>query len=314
MAAGVVTLLVASVLIFGATSKLPGDVANAALGQRASAESLEHLRQELGLERPFTTQYVDWLGGLVTGDLGDSALKIGQGAKDAPITEAIKDPLRNSAILGLLIAIVFIPLSLIIGTFAGLRAGKPSDHAITVASLGLIALPEFVLAALLVLVFFTWLNWLPPVALVPEGESPLNHLDDLALPVMTMATIMTAVSVRQIRAGVIETMGRPYVAMARLNGFPERWVIVRAILRNAMATSVQILIQGIQYLLGGLIIVEAVFSYPGIGKFLVDAVTNRDIPEVQAVAMLIGVFAIGLNILADLIVLFLVPKLRTSLS
>lgn len=312
--AGIATLLVASLLVFLATATLSGDVANAALGQRASPEALADLRAKLGLERPLPERYLDWLGGLVTGDLGDSALKIGQGAEDAPITDAIKTPLRNSLVLAALVALVMLPLSLAIGVFLGLRAGRPVDHAVTVASLGLIAMPEFVLASLFVLVFFTWLDWLPPVALFPEADSPLSHLDVLVLPVLTLTTILTAVSVRMIRAGVIEVIGRPYVAMARLNGLPERRVVLGAVLRNAMATSVQVLVQSLQYLLGGIIIIEAVFSYPGLGKLLVDAVTNRDIPSVQAVAMLIGAIAIALNIIADLIVILLVPKLRTTLS
>jgi peptide/nickel transport system permease protein len=310
--AAIATLLVASVVIFLATELLPGDPASVVLGRNANAAALQALRARLGLEHSLAYQYVHWLSGVLHGDLGNSATQLAQGATSAPISSLLGSPLINSALLAALTTILMIPLSLLFGVWSGIRAGRAADHAISVASLALASLPEFVVGAILLLVFFDALHLLPPVALVPPGTSPLAHPDALVLPVLTLLMITCGWAIRQIRAGVVEVGEHPYVAMARLNGFSERRVVWRYVVRNALAASVQVVAQNIQYLLGGIIVVESVFAYPGVGKLLVDAVGSRDFREVQAIAMIVAAFYVAVNILADLAVILLVPKLRTG--
>ncbi|MGH3585104.1 MAG: ABC transporter permease [Pseudonocardia sp.] len=310
--AAVATLFVASVLIFAATQLLPGDAASAAMGKAANPAAVAELRHRLGLDQSVFAQYGDWLWSFVRGDLGDSAVALAGGATSAPVSEVIAEPLANSAILAVVTIVLTVPLTLGLGVLTGLRVGAITDHVLSTVSLALVALPEFVLAALLILLFFNGFDLLPPVALVASGESPLSRPAALVLPILTLLIIGVAVGMRQVRAGVAEVKERQYVTTARLNGVPERRVVRHYIVRNSVATSVQMLAQHIQYLLGGIILVEVVFAYPGIGKLLVSAVTARDFTEVQAITMIIGACYVALNILADLAVVFLVPKLRTT--
>jgi peptide/nickel transport system permease protein len=200
---------------------------------------------------------------------------------------------------------------MVMGIASGVRPGSARDHLISTTSLALVAVPEFVLGTLLIVIFFSQLNVLPPVSLVPPGESPLAHPKLLVLPVLTLLGAVSASTVRMIRAGMIQALGRNYVTMARLNGIAERRVILRYGLRNALAPSVQIIAQNIQYLFGGIIVVESVFSYPGIGTALVAAVNARDVSVVEAIAVILAAIYIALNVVADMIVIFLVPKLRS---
>jgi peptide/nickel transport system permease protein len=201
---------------------------------------------------------------------------------------------------------------MVLGVIAAVRAGKPSDHVISLGSLAVISLPEFVVGSMLVLIFFSWLDVLPSVSLVPPGTSPLDKPEALVLPVLTLLGVTLAASIRMVRAGMLEALRTDYVEMARLNGFAERTVVRRYALRNALAPSVQVFAQNIQYLVGGIIIVEYLFAYPGLGKELVDAVAVRDVREVQSLAIFIAAFYILVNILADLLVIVLVPRLRTA--
>ena len=264
----------------------------------------------MGLDRPASTRYAHWLKGFVHGDLGDSAVAIAQGSNHAPIWHLISGPLKNSAILAAITALVMIPLSVALGTLAAVRAGRPTDHLISLGSLAAVSMPEFVVGSLLVAVFFVGLHLLPPVAIVPPGGDPLSHPKQLVLPVVTLLFASMAAGIRMVRAGTFEVLQTEYVQTARLNGLPERRVIMRYALRNALAPSVQVLAQNLQYLVGGVIVVEAVFAYPGIGSQLVNAVQIRDVTVVQSVAMLIAVVYVLINLVADLIVMLLVPKLR----
>jgi len=310
--AAVLTLLAVSVLVFLGTEVLPGDAAGAVLGRSAAPEQLEELRTEMGLDRPAAERYLDWLGGLVQGDLGNSAAGYAQGA-ELPIWDQIRPRVANSMWLALITALLVVPISLVLGVTAARRAGRPADHAISIGALAVISLPEFVIGSALILVFFTWLDWLPPVALIPPGESALSHPKALVLPVLALLGATLAASIRMVRAGMIDVLRSDYVEMARLNGVRERTVVWRRALRNALAPSVQIFAQNIQYLVGGIIVIEYLFTYPGVGKELIDAVAIRDVRAVQSIAMFIATITILLNLLADLIVLLLVPRLRTEL-
>ena len=306
----VAALLAASVLIFAAVQVLPGSAASAVLGRNATPAAVRVLTHRMGLDRPTPTRYADWLRGFVQGDLGDSAVAVAQGAHHAPIWHLISGPLENSAILAAITAFLMVPLSLGLGALAAVRAGKPTDHLISLGSLAAVSLPEFVTGSLLVAVFFVGLHVLPPVSIVPPGANPLSHPKQLVLPVATLLFASLAAGIRMVRAGMFEILQTDYVQAARLNGVPEARVILRYALRNALAPSVQVLAQNLQYLVGGVIVVEAVFAYPGIGSQLVSAVQNRDVTVVQSVAMLIAVIYVIINLLADLVVMLLVPKLR----
>ena len=305
-----IALLIASVLIFLGTSVLPGDAASVVLGRGATPAAVARLNKQMHLDKPLVNQYSTWLTGFVHGDLGNSSVGLAQGEKSAPVWPLISSAVQNTLILALVTAFFMIPLSLGLGALAAIYAGRPADHIISVATLAAIALPEFVIGSLLVGVFFVWLDWLPPVALIPPGDNPLDHPTKLVLPVATLLFASLAAGVRMVRAGMVETLQTEYVQTARLNGLAERWVLWRYAMRNALAPSVQVLAQNLQWLIGGIIITENVFAYPGIGSLLVTAVGNRDEGVVQSVAMLIAVVYVVLNLVADLIVMLLVPRLR----
>jgi peptide/nickel transport system permease protein len=297
--------------VFAGTEVLPGDAAGAVLGRTAAPEQLAELREQMGLDRPAVERYGDWLAGLLRGDLGNSAAGYAQGS-ERPIWNEISGEIGNSLILALVSALVLIPVSLALGVAAAVRAGRPADHAISAASLAVISLPEFIIGSLLILLFFSWLGVLSPVSLIPPGESPLSYPKELVLPILTLVGATLAASIRMVRAGMIEALRTDYVQMARLSGFRERTVVLRYALRNALAPSVQVFAQNIQYLVGGIIVVEYLFAYPGLGRELVEAVAIRDVREVQSVAVVIAAVYIALNIVADLLVVLLVPKLRTA--
>ena len=306
----ILALFVASIVIFAGTVLLPGDAASVVLGRNATPENVAKLNAQMGLDKPAYQEYIDWVTGLVHGDLGDSAVGLAQGEKSAPVWDLISDPVKNSLILAAIAALFMIPLSLGLGAIAAVYAGKPVDHVISLGSLAAIALPEFVIGSLLIGVFFVGLDWLPPVAIVPPGGDPLSDPTKLVLPVATLLLASLAAGIRMVRAGMIEVLQAEYVQTARLNGLAEKRVLVRYAMRNALAPSVQVLAQNLQWLIGGIIITETVFAYPGIGSNLVTAVGNRDVTLVQSVAMLIAVVYVLVNLVADLIVLLLVPKLR----
>lgn len=313
IAAGLGTLLVTSLLIFLATNALPGNVAEAVLGKHADPTTTQLLENRLGLDEPLLQRYLDWLEGLVHGDLGESAAVLSQGGADPSVASIIATPMLNSFLLALLVLALLIPLALLIGTISALRAGRPTDYALSYSSLVLASLPEFVLGTFLIQIFFAQLGLLPPLALVQPGESPLAHPDALVLPVLTLLGVSLAFSSRQVRAGVIEALRQNYVVVARLNGIRERRVVWRYALCNALATTIQTFAQTILYLFGGIVVVEALFNYPGIGRELVQAVSVRDVPEVQGIMLVLTALYIAVNIVADFLVVLLVPKLRTGM-
>jgi len=312
LAAGVVTLLLVSVLLFVGTNVLPGDVAKAVLGRDSTPAGLAQLRHELHLERPATQRYWDWLSGFVRGDLGDSVAGQAVSGQPTPISGLIGDRVKNTAVLALATVLLMIPLSIGLGVLAATRAGRLADHLISTTSLAVISLPEFVTGTLLVLLIAVWLRWLPGVSLIPIGETVFSNLRILILPVLTLLAASLAQTIRMVRAGMLEVLRSDYVEWARLSGHPERDVVLRYALRNALAPTVQVIALNVQWLVGGIVVTEYVFGYPGLGQALVQAVTVRDVPYVLSVGMLIAVVYISLNVLADLLVVLLVPKLRTA--
>jgi peptide/nickel transport system permease protein len=306
LAIGVALLALVSVLVFAATQILPGDAASAILGRSATPAQKAIYRRQLGLDQPLPEQYWRWISHVLRGDLGRSV------ANQVPVTSFISARAGKSLVLALAALIVLLPVSVAFGVLAGIRRDRAVDHTISVTSLALIALPEFVTATFLIAFIAVALKWLPPTSIVETG-GVLSNPTVLVLPVLTLCLTATPYVIRMVRSGVSETMSADYVQMARLSGIPERRVVWRHALRNAMAPTVQVLALTLQYLIGGIVIVETVFAYPGLGQGLVQAVIARDIPTVQGVAMLLAAVYIVINIVADVIVVLLIPKLRTSL-
>jgi peptide/nickel transport system permease protein len=307
LVAAVVLCFLLSVLVFVGTQVLPGDAAQAVLGRNANPEAVEQVRAELELDRPVVGQYTSWLGGILRADPGESL------AARRPVADLIAGSVINTIILAGVTLAVLIPLALVLGVLAGVRPGRSLDHLISGGTLILISLPEFVIGTLLALALAVELGWLPPVSIVPPGESPLQNPEILVLPALTLVLVGLAYTVRMVRAGVAEAMEREFVHAARLNGVPERRLVWRYVLPNALAPAVAVIALTMQWTVGGAVIVETVFQYPGMGLALVQAVSVRDIPTVQAVALLIGVTYVLINLAADIVTLLLVPRLRTSL-
>lgn len=310
IAVAAVVLLVVSLLIFGLVEILPGDAATlkgaGLILEGADPAQVESVRREFGLDRPATERYWDWLTGLLDGDLGRSLLAA------RPVTDIIGDRLGNTLVLGACTLIVAIPLALLLGVLAGTREGRRLDGAITGTSLAIVAIPEFVLAAVLIVVFSFWLGLFPPISLLPGGESPLAHPSILALPVFTLATGTAAFGARFVRASVADVMRSRYVEMARLNGVPERRLILRDVLPNALAPSVQVLAALTGVLVGGAVLVETIFAYPGLGATFASSVSSQDVPVVEGLGMLIAAVLVTAYTLADLGLILLIPKLRTT--
>jgi peptide/nickel transport system permease protein len=304
--AGAALLVVVSALIFGFTELLPGNAAYAILGRNATPAALAAVSRQLGLNQPSAVRYFHWLSGFVHGNLGISL------TANLPVSTLIGGRIANTVILAGLALAVLIPLALLLGVVAGTNAGKAIDHVISTVSLAGIAIPDFIVATLLIYFFAVTLKQFPPVSLVPTGETPFDHPSILVLPAATLVIVGLAYMVRMVRAGMIDTMSAEYVQLARLNGLSERRVVFRHALRNALAPTVQVTALTLQWLVGGIFIVETIFAYPGIGQGLVEAVIARDVPMIQSTAMLIAIFYVAVNIAADVIVVLLIPKLRTG--
>ena len=306
---GLVTLVLVSVIVFAATQLLPSDPARAILGRSATPEALKALRRELHLNQPATQQYLHWLGGLVRGNLGTSL------AAREPVSSLIGKRIENSAFLMLFAALISVPLSIVLGATAARRRDGPFDHATSVLMLALAALPEFVVGiALVVLLATSVFHVLPAVSLIPPNDLPLSHIKELVLPTITLVVAVTPYIARIMRASMVEVLESDFVEMARLKGMSERKVVWRHAVPNAIAPAVQVIALNLAYLAGGIVVVEFVFSYPGIGAAFVDAVANRDLPVIQALAILIAAVYVVLNVLADITTILVSPRLRTSLK
>ncbi|MFE7422171.1 ABC transporter permease [Rhodococcus sp. NPDC057529] len=309
--AGIATVFAASALVYAAIMVLPGDVATVILGRNATPERIAEVEAQLNLDAPVYERYFQFLGDLFTGNLGYSTAGLVQGVQ-IPVADIIGPAFANSAVLAAVTMILFIPLALGLGLLTGIRAYKPTDHVVSMTSLAISALPEFLVASALITIFFSWLGWLPPISAIPAGDVALSHPDMMALPVLTLLTVSLAFGSRMLRATVIDVMAQDYVTMARLSGFPAREVIRKYVLPNSLVSTVQIFAQQLQYLIGGIIVVEAVFNYPGIGSTLVRAIAVRDTQEIVVIATILAATYILINLVADLICIVLDPKIRTA--
>lgn len=306
---GLLTLLLVSVVVFAATQALPSDTARAILGREATPERLAALREQLNLNRPAVVQYGSWLGGVVTGDMGDSLV-----AKQ-PVTKLLSGRVKNSAVLVSLAALISIPLALIFGSLSGLLRDRGFDTVVSLGSLTLAALPEFVVGIILVLLFATQvIHLFPAVALLNPNASIFGQLKMLVLPSMTLVLAVAPYIVRTLRASMIEVLESDYIQMARLKGMPERTVLGRHALPNAIVPAIQVIALNLAWLAGGVVVVEYLFNYPGIGSALMDAVSNRDLPVIQAITLLIAALYVVFNLTADILTILVSPRLRTGLQ
>ncbi|WHX15854.1 ABC transporter permease [Streptomyces malaysiensis subsp. malaysiensis] len=310
---GIITLFALSLLVFLATAVLPGDAASSMLGKQATGPALKTMRHAMGSDQPLISQYGHWLSGLLHGDLGNTAAGYAAGGQ-VSVWSQISGKLGHSLIIAGMAFVPIVVLSVLVGVYTALKAGRWQDQLLTTVTLVPAALPEFVLGTVLLAVLFTWLDFLPPVSFVVPGTSPLSNPATLVLPILTLVGVTVGPAARMIRAGMLEALEADTVTVARLNGLREGRVVRRYALRNALAPSIQVFALIAQYLIGGLLIVENLFGYPGIGKELVDAVTIHDNLEVQSVTMLLAAFYVAVTIVADLLVMIVVPKLRTGAS
>jgi peptide/nickel transport system permease protein len=307
LALGLLTLWLVSLLVFGATLALPGDAAQAILGREATPERLAALREQLHLDESVVTQYIEWLGGILTGDLGDSA------ATQEPVGDLLSDRVGNSLFLVAVSAAVAIPLSILIGVWTAMKRDRPVDHVVSTTSLILASLPEFVIGIALILLFATEVfHAFPAVSLLGPGQKAWDDPEVVVLPAATLILAVVPYISRIMRGSMVEVLESEYVTMATLKGLPRRTVIWRHAVPNAIVPAIQVTALQLAYLAGGVVVVEFVFSYPGIGAALVEAVGNRDMPVVQAVTMLAAGIYVGLNILADVATILVTPKLRTA--
>jgi peptide/nickel transport system permease protein len=307
LALGLLTLWLVSLLVFAATLALPGDAAQAILGREATPERLAALRDQLHLDEPVVTQYLKWLGGILTGDLGDSA------ATQQPVSELLSDRVGNSLFLVVVSAVVAVPLSIFVGVWTAMRRDRPVDHVVSTTSLILASLPEFVIGIALILLFATEVSQiLPAVSLLGPGEKVWDDPKVVVLPAATLVLAVVPYISRIMRGSMVEVLESEYVTMATLKGLPRRTVIWRHAVPNAIVPAIQVTALQLAYLAGGVVFVEFGFSYPGIGAALVEAVGNRDMPVVQTVTMLAAGIYVGLNILADVATILVTPKLRTA--
>jgi peptide/nickel transport system permease protein len=307
---GVLTLLLVSVVVFFATQALPGDTARAILGQEATnSVRYEALRAKLGLDEPLFEQYADWLSAVVRGDFGESLVQEG-----TPVSTLLEDRIVNSAVLVALAAIISIPLSILIGVLSALWRDSKFDTAANLGNLTLAAVPEFVIGIVLILLFATsFLSWFPAVSRL-DPEVPLSsQLELFVLPAITLALAVAPYVTRILRASMIEVLESEYVAMARVKGLSRRRILWRHAFPNAIPPAIQVIALQLAWLAGGVVVVEYVFGFSGIGQALIDAVANRDMPVVQALCLLIASVYVVLNLVADIVTILVSPRLRTGL-
>lgn len=302
---GLATVALVSVLIFAAVEALPGDACTAILERDAHGAMLEACRKEMGLERPAHARYLGWVAGVLRGDLGKTA------SGEHAIAEIVGPRARNSLVLAAAATLLGIPLAILLGILTALLRDRQAD--IWISSLAILAMtiPEFVSATVLILIFSVWLGWLPGVVLVSPNAPLSALLPQIVLPVVAVTLVLTAHILRMVRSSVIEVMASDYVQMARLKGVPYWQMVFRHVLPNALPPAINVVALTIAWLLGGLVVIEIVFNYPGLGRQMIESITKRDLPVVQAIALILAGVYVGVNLAADLLTLVFNPRLRT---
>jgi peptide/nickel transport system permease protein len=298
------TILLTSLIIFFITQMLPGDVARVVLGREAGEEALAAFRETYGLNDPLVIQYGRWLGNFITGNWGESL------STRTAIYPVVMERLGNSLLLAGMTMLMAVPLAIFLGVMAGLNEDKLIDNSISVGSLAVVGLPEFVTGLVLIQIFSRWLGWLPANSSIRADATFSEKLPMLILPAITAMLVLLAYIARLTRAGVVEELKRPYVRTATLKGLPRRTVIGKHVLRNALLPTITVIAISFGWLISGLIVIENVFNYPGLGRLLVFAIDRRDLPLMQAITMITVVAFVLANLVADLIYAWLNPRIK----
>jgi len=299
-------LLIVSALIFWILEVLPGDVASRIMGRDATPETLALLRAKLHLNDPAITRYLRWLGGMATGDFGTAL------TSSRPIVQILEPRIFNTVLLAGYAFLLYLPMALIPALIQAVRRDRPTDHALSAVTLVLLSMPDFLIATLLLVTFVVTVPLLPAISLVDQSSTALEYFRAMTLPAVTLAVVMAVYAVRMLRDNLIEVLSSDYVRMAELKGLSRRKVLLRHALPNALVPTLNITALNLAYLIGGVVVVEKVFSYPGFGSLLVDSLQLRDLPLIEATVLIAAAVYIAANLLADIGAILLNPRLRAS--
>ena len=300
------TLLLVSGVIFVILEVLPGDVASRILGRDATPETLALVRAQLHLNDPAVERYLRWLGGMVSGDFGTAL------TSSRPITRILAPRIFNTVLLAGYAFLIYLPLALVPALIQAIWRDRPLDHTLSVVTLVLLSMPDFLIATLLMIGFVVTLPLLPAISLVDRSSSAIQYFRAMTLPAVTLAIVMAVYAVRMLRDNLIEVLGSDYVRMAELKGLPRRAVLLRHALPNALVPTLNVTALNLAYLIGGVVVVEKVFGYPGFGSLLVDSLQLRDVPLIEATVLIAAAVYVGANLLADIGAILLNPRLRAS--
>jgi len=306
IATGLLTLLAVSFIIFVATEILPGDVAARALGRFATEEAKQIFRQQLHLDRPIPERYLTWLGGVVRGRFGKSIVN------QIDVNSVVGPKLAHTFVLAAYALVLYVPMSLLLATFAAVFRDRPVDTAISLLTLVGLSIPEFALATLLLIAFAVSVPIFPVLSVIALARTPVEVVRALTLPAVTLAVAMSVYAIRMLRDNLIEVLDSEYVRMATLKGVPRYRVILGHALPNALGPALNVTALNLAYLIGGVVVVERVFSYDGIGSLLVESVFLRDAPLIEATALVVSAVYILANLFADVTAMLLNPRLRTA--
>ena len=299
-----ITLFLLSVIVFAISTILPGNVGRAVLGPFATQQSVDELNEQLGTNRPILTQYLDWAGGLLHGDLGTSL------TTQVPAWDLLRPALANSLKLAFVAFLICVPLSILGGVISALRYGRATDKGITIAGISFAAMPEFVTGIILILVFSIWLGWLPVTAQAEEGANLLTQVKYLLLPAITLTLVLFGYIARITRAGMIEALDSDYARTAYLKGLPSSVVVRRHLLRNALLPTIAVVAVQCGYLVGGLVVVEVLFNYQGVGLLIYEAAREKDISLLTAGVLVVGTVYLIVTLIADILYAVLNPRIR----
>lgn len=298
------TLWLVSLLIFALAEVVPGDVGRTILGPYATPAQVGALRHQLGADRPLLIRYAAWLGNFAVGNWGDSIVL------HRPVFSLVSSHLGNSLQLALLALLLIVPISLALGVTAGLHEDRPVDRVISVIGLSLTAIPEFVSGVILLVIFGVRLQWFPIIAEPPPGAGFLSRIHHLILPSVPLMLVLFGYIARMARAGIVGVMDSGYIRTAVLKGLPRRYVIIHHALRNALLPAITVIGSQVGWLVGGLVVVETLFTYPGLGKLIYDSAIGHDIPVLEATTLLVASIFMLSNLAADLAVALLNPRVR----
>jgi peptide/nickel transport system permease protein len=298
------TLILVSILIFALAEVLPGDVGRSILGPYATDQQVKILNHELGADRPLYERYASWAGGFVTGDWGESPVS------KVPVFSTVMTALGNSLVLAGFALVIIVPVSVLLGVYAGLRKDSFLDRGITISTLSMTVIPEFVSGVILLYVFAVLLKWLPVNAMPPDGSPFYERFYYLILPAIPLMFLELGYIARMARVGTVQVLAMPYIRTAVLKGLPRRRVIFGHVLRNAMVPTVTVIGSQVGWLIGGLVVIETLFVYPGIGKLMVEAAQQHDVVMLEASVLMVAVIYMVSNLLADIVVALLNPRIR----